>query len=331
MQLEFLAKSEGAYKRLWELAIPDVVARTTADMGQGPHCLRIVTFAMAGNSIDTAKILARVRDEAGHDDLVLLRDGPSRRFETDLYRMFTEFERELRRILALYRAINSEEGDKVLDHPDEHDFGTLFSALFVDKDFVGRAKKVVNAKGGSFEKEELIQRLLNEEESAYWDALFPADAMPTVRKRHADIRKYRNDVMHSHIMTAREYGRAKRLMERAIDEMVEFSSQDISGDAAVAAEELSRKSAQEAAKAVAEALKRIQAESGFGAIAQALSAYGVKQDEIGRIVREAWLDANEPILSAIGADSFPGEQYRLALEPLARAGQRAVEEPDGEE
>lgn len=299
MEIEYLVSNDEARDYLLNLPKDDDIEVLTSPVGKESSHLHVVSFMISSKSIRTAKRLAKIRDELNRDGTVLVRDDPSKRFETDLYSLIADFERELRRILALYRALNNENEHSVLDAPEKADFGRLFSALFIDESFNNNVKRLINQKGHAYEKDDLIRQLSQEKEEAYWDTLFPAESMPTIRNQHDAIRGYRNDVMHSHRMSTKKYMAAKRLLTAAIKEMVVFSKDILSIETAKRTNELTQRILTDTTRSIAEYCSSHYADIDVVGIMRVLQTLTRTSRTMTEIYNN-WTDKYEPLVSSLG-------------------------------
>ena len=168
-----------------------------------------VQFFINGENEDTAKKLSAL-DEIirASFHVTVLESGCSAYFNKRLYPLINEFENGLRKLLYISSAINHNEKSSTynITNLESQDFGQLFTFLFIDMSFVGKAKEEVkNRNREFFSKENLIAAIEAIEENTLWDSLLVKDTVPLLRKRFDDVRLYRNDVMHSHHIAWERY------------------------------------------------------------------------------------------------------------------------------
>lgn len=133
-----------------------------------------------------------------------------------LFPLFNDFERQLRKLLYLKSALNqTEESEVIIRNLEEQDLGSIFEMLFTDTDFITSAKQQVNEKSWKYTKEEILQILNEIPENTLWDRLIGADCVPTLRKNFFEIRRFRNDTMHAHNMSATDFRKAEEMLRSA--------------------------------------------------------------------------------------------------------------------
>lgn len=142
-------------------------------------------------------------------------------YNKKLYPIINEFERKLRKLLYAASVIKSS-GTNTINNLESMDFGELFSLLFKDSDYHSRIKTYVNKDWKGFSSE-LISHLLNEKEKLLWDQLL-SNQVTTLRTRFEEIRIKRNDVMHAHNISKKDYQNTKKLFVQVISEIDESIS-----------------------------------------------------------------------------------------------------------
>ncbi|MBP3197539.1 MAG: hypothetical protein J6N21_11115 [Butyrivibrio sp.] len=186
-----------------------------------------VEFSIEGENIDSARWLSEVDDYVRNSfKLTVLQNDSSKYFNNRLYPLMSSFERKLRKILYMFSAINKDdESAKNIEKLEEKDFGQIFTMLFVDEGFMSAAKTAVKETNrDNFSKDDIIHLLESIEEKPVWDKLLGKDVVPTLRKQYQDIRKIRNDIMHSHDIGWNAYSKSEKLIKkinREIDEAID--------------------------------------------------------------------------------------------------------------
>ncbi len=197
-----------------------------------------VQFAIDGENETSAKQLSALDEYVrANFNVTVLKNGCSAYFNKRLYPEINEFENGLRKLLYLTSAINHDEKSSAnISDLESQDFGQIFTLLFIDTVFVGKAKETVkNRNRDLFSKAEVIAAIEAMDENTLWDALLGKDTVPTLRKRFNDVRTYRNDVMHSHYISWEKYRDILELyktinteLDKALHEIVVVESKAIS-------------------------------------------------------------------------------------------------------
>lgn len=167
-----------------------------------------VQFSKKGENERVAKQLSDVDEHVQkHFHMTLLEDGCSAYFNVRLYPLISEFEYKLRKLIYLASAINHDEkSSSNISDLESQDFGTLFSFLFIDNNFMLRTKDDIKGLNRElFSKANVIATIDAIDENTLWDSLLGKTSVPTLRKRFNDVRVYRNDVMHSHHLSWKKY------------------------------------------------------------------------------------------------------------------------------
>ena len=183
-----------------------------------------VSFSAIGENEDTAKKLSSVHDEFVSlcGTPIILTHGSSEYFNKKLFPLVNDFELKLRKLLYIYSAMHK--GEKAASNIielEKKDFGSLFEMLFTDDTFIKEAKIKANQTTWKYTKKELINIIKELEEKAVWDELLGKDTIPTLRNYFADIRAYRNDVMHAHYISYGAYLKARKLFDSVNQEINE--------------------------------------------------------------------------------------------------------------
>lgn len=151
---------------------------------------------------------------------IVLSNGSSAYFNKSLFPIINEFERKLRKLLYLASSIQGNNtSDQVIKDLESKDLGEIFQALFADEDFVKKVKETINKKSWVFTRNEVLQTIEEIDESVLWDRLLGEAYAPTLRSKFANVRKYRNDVMHAHNINLSQYKEAKKLFKKVNEEL----------------------------------------------------------------------------------------------------------------
>ena len=231
MCVKFLIKGEEAKKTFDAMPIPDESSTSLnkpiekiIEQFSNQEDMHIVTISVNSDSLDVARTLSEIRDDVlseCDDSVLMLEDGPSEKFERTLFELIATFERRFRELLIV--RICNEKGsldDKLIGELEKKNLGELFEIVFTDQEFNNKVKSVVNdKKSRRFEKKDLAKTIGQMEENTLWSQYFNDDWLSTVAEEHETIRVFRNDVMHAHRMSYKDYRRARTLAEKANWEM----------------------------------------------------------------------------------------------------------------
>ena len=163
-----------------------------------------VQFSAEGENEENAKHLSEVDEYMrGAFHVTVLESGCSAYFNKRLFPLVSGFENKLRKLLYLTSAINHDDKSAGnIANLESQDFGQIFSLLFIDTTFMGKVKdEVKNRNRDVFTKADVIAAIESINENTLWDALLGKESVPTLRRRFIDVRKYRNDVVHSHYIS----------------------------------------------------------------------------------------------------------------------------------
>ena len=231
MCVKFLIKGEEAQKSFDTMPIPDEsdtslnkpIAKSIEQFSNQED-MYIGSVSVDSDSLDAARVLSEIRDDVINecdDSVLMLEDGPSEKFERVLFEPIAAFERRFRELLIV--SICNEKSsldDKLIGELEKKNLGELFEIVFTDLEFNNRVKRVVNDKNSRrFEKKDLAETIGQMEEDTLWSQYFDNDWLSTVAEEHETIRVFRNDVMHAHRMSYKDYRRARTLVEKANKEM----------------------------------------------------------------------------------------------------------------
>ena len=169
---------------------------------------RYVQFSVEGDNEEVAKTLSKLDDtirEKFH--VTILESGCAAYFNKRLYPTINNFEIKLRKLLYLTSAINKKDNtNKNITNLETQDFGSIFSMFFIDNNFMNKVKEHIKSLNQEyFVKTDILSFIEAIEEKTLWDKLLGENAVPTLRNRFNDIRVFRNDVMHSHLINWERY------------------------------------------------------------------------------------------------------------------------------
>lgn len=156
----------------------------------------------------------------------------SRYFCEKLYPLLAEFETHLRYALYISRAVydsdNLNADSFLLDvektdkkgktkkyRIEEMAFSEIYTSIFTDTSLQTKVREKYDA---HLTKAELIKRIEAIPEETTWRN-WVGDKYQYVENHFLEIKDYRNDVMHSHLISYARYSEAKRILERSIDEI----------------------------------------------------------------------------------------------------------------
>lgn len=147
----------------------------------------------------------------------------SQYFCEKIYPLIVKIETKLRYALYVSRALfedgnvdkNSFKiGQKIKKEMEETDFGEIYEAVFTDSDLQGKVKEI---NGQKLTKADLIKKVESVEENTLWDQIVGANYNYIV-EHFLEIKNYRNDVMHNHLLTYKQYIREQKVLNSAIEE-----------------------------------------------------------------------------------------------------------------
>lgn len=147
----------------------------------------------------------------------------SQYFCEKIYPLIVKIETKLRYALYVSRALfedgnvdkNSFKiGQKIKKEMEETDFGEIYEAVFTDSNLQGKVKEI---NGQKLTKADLIKKVESVEENTLWDQIVGANYNYIV-EHFLEIKNYRNDVMHNHLLTYKQYIREQKVLNSAIEE-----------------------------------------------------------------------------------------------------------------
>lgn len=226
MKLIYLIQGEKTQNAFTDMALPDNVSRSISPYGNKPADeMRLVKFECAGNSIDTAKTLAELRENLPKDSCIhLIEDGPSLEFCTVLYPLLARYERGLRKAIAL--AMCSEEknfSDRLVTGLSDSGLGELGNKLFFDAKFKHELANLINKKGTRLSKNELIDEIKRLDEKTVWNDIFSDASLEEIKDCYCRLNDIRNEVMHHRTISIAVYEEASRLLDSSINKLDQYA------------------------------------------------------------------------------------------------------------
>ena len=170
------------------------------------------------------QLTSRLKEKYG-DAFQIIYSESSQYFCKKIYPLVVKFETKLRYTVYVSRAlfengnISKEsfrfEIDKQKKEMEELDFGKLYEALFTDIEIQEKVKRI---NGKKLTKADLIREIESLEEQSIWEQIVGIE-YGYIADHFLEIKKYRNDVMHNHLMVYEEYIRGQEVLQRAIVEL----------------------------------------------------------------------------------------------------------------
>lgn len=208
---EYLLLNEAEKEKIEAFDIKGATLKLSQLKGNGGW---FVSFSLKGEKEGNAKKLSEI-DSAIHSHFAVttLQNGCSAYMNSRLYPLVSDFERKLRKLLYITSAVHKDDAaSKNISDLESKDFGTIFSMLFIDNDFMTGVKENIKSRQRElFSKADIIAYIESLDENTVWDILLGKDAVPSLRSRFNDVRAYRNDVMHSHNIVWEKYKDAWKL------------------------------------------------------------------------------------------------------------------------
>ncbi|MBE6948484.1 MAG: hypothetical protein E7456_01435 [Ruminococcaceae bacterium] len=251
MKIEYIIKGKD-YQELVKNVIPlsaESLTITTVNKKLTGVNNYILYVEINGKNISCAKILSKIAEEIEHIlnekkiTYYQLTDEPSNLFAKKLYPLVCEFETKLRKLVyyALFD-LDKEASEVAIDQlkqikkyskithiPTENyleriTLGEFFSFLFDNRYFIDEAKEktknIVNDIDKTVTKKELQEIIDKIEEKTIWKRLFAeifSDfSLPNI---HREIFFTRNDVMHFHNITHKDYQKASTMLRKINKEL----------------------------------------------------------------------------------------------------------------
>lgn len=185
--------------------------------------------AQVANDVERAKLLdalTQILNEKYPNEFQIINCESSQFFCAQLYPLVVDFETSLRQAIYISRALyengNVEKDSFLIEVGKEKktiesmDFGKIYEAIFTDESLQQRIRKLNERK---LTKADFISKLQSEEEISMWQKWVGTD-YSYIGQNFLLIEDYRNDVMHSHLISYDKYIDAKRLFENAKAELL---------------------------------------------------------------------------------------------------------------
>ncbi len=181
------------------------------------------------NDDDMAKLLDDLSKRLGQhykEQFVIVNSESAQHFCSKLYPLVVDFETKLRYALyismSLYDSgnVNVEsfmlELGKESKAIEEADFGEIYQSLFTDSDFFAKIKDLSADKRKAMSKRDLIRTIQSFDESTLWQKM-AGENYSYIEENFLDIKCFRNDVMHNHLIDFERYEKAIKMIKKAND------------------------------------------------------------------------------------------------------------------
>ncbi|MBR4824315.1 MAG: hypothetical protein IKZ86_05920 [Spirochaetaceae bacterium] len=233
MKLQYLCSDENDIEKIRKKYQSDV-AVTLLD----GTLTSIVEFSKKEDDEDTAKELSSIDTDIRNGDfcLQLIENDASAFFNKKLYPLFNTFERDLRKVLYLAKAIIGDEGNdnqnlaKEVSHKINKleflDFGKLYTLLFTSENFYKCfSEDFEKLKSDSPYNKKQLEKLISDiPEYTLWEKLlYTKEVAPNTTEQFFEIKEYRNDVMHAHNIDYDTYQKIKELMTKVNGELANLN------------------------------------------------------------------------------------------------------------
>lgn len=181
---------------------------------EGSNC-SIVEYDMEGDSELIAKIMSKINYKIVNNfkPMSVLINESSEYFNKRLYPLVNEFERKLRELLYLVKALyDDKKAKKEIYNLEKKTFGNLYTLLFVDNKFNSALNNYFNSRKDRISKKALIDYVNEIEEKTLFDKLFKEE-LPEFKKNFKKVSNYRNEVMHARNISFEDYITSKKMFE----------------------------------------------------------------------------------------------------------------------
>lgn len=158
------------------------------------------------------------------DQFITVNSESSQFFCNLLYPLIVDFETKLRYAFYISRSLYESgtvnvksffiDMGKESKTIEDADFGDIYQFVFTDKDFNLNVKKAVNEK--AMTKSDFIKTIQSLNESTMWQN-WVGDDYGFIEENFLDIKSFRNDVMHNHLIDFERYEKAKKMIKKAND------------------------------------------------------------------------------------------------------------------
>ena len=175
---------------------------------------------------ERAKKLDRLSERIGdkYADLYKIVSSESSQYFCErIYPLIVKIETKLRYALYVSRALfengnvdkdSFKIGQKTKKEIEEADFGEIYEAVFTDADLQGKVKDI---NGQKLTKADLIKKIESVDEHSLWEQIVGTNYNYIV-EHFLEIKNYRNDVMHNHLLTYEQYVCEQTILNHAIEE-----------------------------------------------------------------------------------------------------------------
>lgn len=182
---------------------------------------RIVRYISDGDNEESAKLLSNINETVIEKfNPTVLTNESSAYFNKRLYPLFNEFERKLRKLVYLKCALyNNKDETKALDNLERMDFGQIFDTLFTDEKFMQGLREQV--KKNRFSSTSIIKFIKGMPENTLWSKLVHDGAIRDLEENFDLVRNHRNDIMHAHNISYKNYKEALKLIQKINEELDE--------------------------------------------------------------------------------------------------------------
>lgn len=195
--------------------------------------VHIYEFACAAGESDCddemkAKMLDSLSErlaDAYPDAFQIVNSESSQFFCAQIYPLIVSFETKLRYALYISRALfeNGNVNKKSFGYTvgkaekliEEIDFGEIYDAVFTDKDLKPRLLKEYSL---NLTKADLLKRIQELEEETLWRKIV-GTGYGYIENHFLEIKDFRNDVMHNHLINGKRFDLAREILQKAIAEL----------------------------------------------------------------------------------------------------------------
>ncbi|MBM7024097.1 hypothetical protein [Treponema sp. Marseille-Q4523] len=222
MRLQYLCSNEKDIATIREKYQPDVTITQRNEI-----LTSIIEFNKNEDDEDAAKSLSIIDTDirSKYSSLQLIENDASAFFNKELYPLFNTFERDLRKVLYLAKALIGNDGSSTqssvkevahkINNLELLDFGKLYILLFTSESFYKDfTKKFEKLKSDSPYNKKQLEKLISDiPEHSLWAKLeYAKEIAPNITESFWEIKEYRNDVMHTHNIDYVKYQKIKNLM-----------------------------------------------------------------------------------------------------------------------
>ena len=163
--------------------------------------------------------------DAYPDAFQIINSESSQFFCAQIYPLIVSFETKLRYALYISRALfeNGNVNKKSFGYTvgktekliEEIDFGEIYDAVFTDKDLKPRLLKEYSL---NLTKADLLKRIQEMEEETLWRKIV-GTGYGYIENHFLEIKDFRNDVMHNHLINGKRFDLAREVLQKAIAEL----------------------------------------------------------------------------------------------------------------